>query len=98
MGDFEAAPPVGVIFPGEDALNGLGATGSGLDQGFQGLAKLAESWVGMLAMLDRRPIEPIQGRGQFENLAAGFQKIALENHHRVTLAGHWSTPLQAWRV
>ena len=53
--------PGRVVLQREDALDRLGAPGSGLDQGLERLAELAESRVGMFPVSRRPPVDPVEG-------------------------------------
>jgi hypothetical protein len=80
--------PIGVVFEGEEPLDRLGAAGAGLKQSFQGLTDLVQATVGMLARTPRRTVEPVEGRGQLEDPAPRFEKVAVQNLDRGSHVRH----------
>src|SRR4051794_31117802 len=67
--------PGPVVFERKDELDGLGAAGAGLAEGFQGLADLAEPRVGVLVMMARGTVDAIEDGRDLEDLAPGLEEI-----------------------
>jgi hypothetical protein len=71
--------PVLIVLEREDQLNRLGAARARLAERLEGLANLADPRVGMEMVVSRRPIDPIEDRGDFQDLASGFEKIPIQD-------------------
>ena len=88
---IQVSAPVRVVFEREDELDGLGAAGPGLEQGLEGLAELAQPGVGVLAWCARRPVDPVEHRGDLQDLAPGLEEVAVEDLHRFACVQHGSS-------
>jgi hypothetical protein len=72
--------PGGVVFEREEALDRLGAAGSGLKEGLDGLPQLPESAVGRVVRgAAGSPVDPIERGGKVEDLAPRLQKISVND-------------------
>src|SRR4051794_22963311 len=77
-----------VVIQREEALDGLGAAGAGLEKGLDGLAQLREAAVGMMAGVLGGAVVPVEGRGDLEDLAPGLQEVAVEHRGGVASVQH----------
>src|SRR5208282_1424409 len=60
-------------------LNRLGAARARLAERLESLANLAGPRVGMQMVVSWRPIDPIEDRGDLQNLAPGLEEIPIQN-------------------
>jgi hypothetical protein len=80
--------PTWIVFEREEMLDGLGAAGTGLQEGLDGLAQLGEAAIRRVARASGGPIEAIQGGGDIQDSAPRLQEIAAEHIGRVTCLAH----------
>src|SRR5438034_10877430 len=84
--------PTRVEIQREDPLDGLGAPGSGLDERIEGLPELAEPRVGVLAVPRRRTVDPIEDRGDLQDLAPRLEEVVIQDLGGVARVEHDSRP------
>lgn len=79
-----------MIFERENVLNRFSSPGTRFEKGFERLAQLREAAVGhvTLRVVAGRAVETVERCGDFENLPAQLEKVAVHHIGRVTSVEH----------
>jgi hypothetical protein len=86
--DFEVLSPPGIVFTREDQLNGFRPAWTWLAKRLKSLANPTEAWVAMFVMTTGGPIDPVEDRRNFHDLAAGFEIIPIQDLHGIACVQH----------
>ena len=81
---FMPLAPARIVFERENMLDCFGAARPGLQECLDCLPQLAQPKVGLLAAAVRRPVDPIENRGDLQDLVPRFQEVMTENLDRVS--------------
>src|SRR5689334_10886831 len=71
--------PARFIFEGKNLLNPLGPAAAAVLKHFQGLPNLLHARVGVRLACARAAPDPVQDRGEIQQLGAGFEEIAIQS-------------------
>jgi hypothetical protein len=89
---IQVLAPAGVELEREDPLDRLGASGPGHDERLQRLAELAQPGVGMLAVPRGGAVDPVERRGEFQDLAPRFEEVMIDDLGGISGIVHQSRP------